>query len=165
MKPQRWRRSVLPVRARHGTVLGTAAVIGEGLALTARAVAADGAELTLGEWPGVPVVAVETLPGDDVALLVAPGLDGPALRPRGEPVWVGEHGMVPGYPGGYWAVAHSSVRTASVERFTLRGLPGATGAPVLDLAGQMIGLLLPGATCVGPPVLAGFLDQLLGVVG
>lgn len=164
MKPTspRLRRGVLPVCARFGA-LGTAVVIAEGLALTALdVVASEPGELALGVGPGLPVLAVETEPPSELALLVVPGLDGPALCPRADPVWVGEHVLLPGYPGGYWAVGQGAVASAALGHFTLR-VPPPAGTPALDLAGRLVGIKTSGAHCVGPPRLNAFLDQFLTV--
>ncbi|GAA5175162.1 hypothetical protein GCM10023321_80660 [Pseudonocardia eucalypti] len=164
MKPtsSRLRRCVPPVRTSFG-VLGTAVVVGHGLALTALdVVAPEPAELTLGIGPGLPVLAVETEAASELALLVVPGLAGPALRPREEPAWVGEHLLLPGYPGGYWAVGQGTVASAALGHFSLRG-SFSPGTPALDVAGCLVGITTSGTRCAGPPRLTGFLDQLLAV--
>lgn len=156
---------MLPVHGRSG-VLGTAVMVGEGLALTALDVVdvvgpAPG-ELALGVDPGRPVLAVETVPASQLALLVVPGLEGPAFHVRAEPAWVGERVLLPGYPGGYWAVGQGTVSSARLGHFSLRP-PPSPGTPALDLAGHLVGVATAGGRCAGPPRLTAFLDQLLAV--
>jgi hypothetical protein len=161
----RLRRGVLPVHGRFG-LLGTAVMVGEGLALTAfdvvDEVSPDAGGLALGVDPGRPVLAVETVPASELALLVVPGLDGPAFRVRAEPAWVGERMLLPGYLGGYWAIGQGTVSSAALGHFTLRP-PPSPGTPALDLAGRLVGVATSGGRCAGPPRLTAFLDQLLAV--
>lgn len=156
---------MLPVYGRSG-LLGTAVMVGEGLALTALDVVdlvdPDPGELALGVDPGRPVLAVETVPASELALLVVPGLDGHAFQVRAEPAWVGERVLLPGYPGGYWAVGQGTVSSAGLGHFDLRP-PPSPGTPALDLAGHLVGVTTSVGRCAGPPRLTAFLDRLLAV--
>ncbi|GAA5172741.1 hypothetical protein GCM10023321_73010 [Pseudonocardia eucalypti] len=103
----------------------------------------------------------------DLALLTVPGLPGPAVSPRGDPVSPGEHLVVPGYPGGYWSVNHGPVVGTDGADFAVRMLlgPGASGAPALDLHNRLAGVVTldhhTATICVGPPLVSTFLYRFL----
>lgn len=175
----RWlRRGVLPVCSARG-IVGTASVLGPGLALTARHVVTPdrSATLWLGQCGGYPVASVErlSLPGCrratagpvDLALLLVPGLRRPRIVPRSAPAEPGEHLVVPGYPGGFWRVSHGPVTGVADTSFGMRMLlgPGASGSPALDRENRLVGVVThdneSGTFCVGPRPLNAFLRQCL----
>lgn len=186
---RRVRRAVLPVLGPSGPV-GTGAVIADGVVLTALHVIAPEPldTLAVGERP---VRAAATLPlarygpdltpalrsrhralqltgvddgTVDLALLSAPGLRVPSSLPiRACPVRDGERMVVPGYPGGTWSLTAGPVIGHDSADFTVQLLlgPGASGAPVIDDAGRLAGVVTldneSGVICVGPRLIEAFL--------
>ncbi|GAA5172784.1 hypothetical protein GCM10023321_73100 [Pseudonocardia eucalypti] len=112
---------------------------------------------------------VDALGTVDLALLAVPGLNAPPLQPRERPVEVGEHVVVPGYPGGQWSITRGPVTGADDADFAVRLLlgPGASGSPVVDQDGRLVGVVTldheVATICVGPGLLAAFLGQFLAV--
>lgn len=107
----------------------------------------------------------------DLALLTAPGLPGPAVLPRTEPIRVGEHLVVPGYPGGQWSVTRGPVIATDDADFAVRMLlgPGASGAPALDRNNRLAGVVAldheMATICVGPILVSTFLYRFLRPIG
>ncbi|GAA5172706.1 hypothetical protein GCM10023321_72940 [Pseudonocardia eucalypti] len=107
----------------------------------------------------------------DLVLLAVPGLHGPVLSPRATPVEVGEHLVVPGYPGGHWCVSQGPVTGADEADFAVQMLlgPGASGAPALDRDHRLAGVVTldheAATVCIGPVLVSTFLQQLQAVVG
>jgi V8-like Glu-specific endopeptidase len=105
----------------------------------------------------------------DLALLAVPGLHGPALSPRTTPVEVGEHLVVPGYPGGHWSINQGPVTGTDDADFAVQMLlgPGASGAPALDHDNRLAGVVTldheSATVCIGPALITTFLHQLLAV--
>lgn len=103
----------------------------------------------------------------DLALLAVPGLRTPPLAPRSEPIKVGEHVVVPGYSCGHWQLTHGPVTGADAADFAAHLLlgPGASGAPALDMAGRLVGVVTldheSATICIGPLLLAAFLRQFM----
>jgi trypsin-like peptidase len=113
----------------------------------------------------------EALGTVDLALLIAPTLHAPAIRPRESPVAVGEHVLLPGYPGGYWSLNQGVVTEADDGEFAVNALlgPAVGGAPALDFDNRLVGVVGLGhraaTMCVGPALLTAFLDGLLAATG
>jgi hypothetical protein len=102
----------------------------------------------------------------DLALLAVPGLRAPALPIRAAPLHTGEHVIVPGYPGGQWSISRGPVIGCDAADFTVHLLlgPGASGAPAIDHAGQLAGVVTldneAGTICIGPRLVAVFLRRM-----
>lgn len=186
------RRAVPPVRNPRGAI-GTATVIGDGLALTALHVIApeDPGKLWLGDLPvkHASTLTLDGYPADalppahrswrrglrlagagidtvDLALLLVPGLRAEAPPVRSSPVRVGEPLVVPGYPCGRWGVTQGPVTGTDGADFGVQLLlgPGASGAPALDEAGRLAGVVTldheAATICVGPSLVTTFLRRL-----
>lgn len=101
----------------------------------------------------------------DLALLAVPGLCAPALPIRAAPPHKSEHVIVPGYPGGQWSITQGPVIGSDETDFTAHLLlgPGASGAPVIDHAGQLTGVVTlgheTGTICIGPRLITTFLRR------
>ncbi|GAA5175165.1 hypothetical protein GCM10023321_80670 [Pseudonocardia eucalypti] len=189
------RRAVLPVDSAFGTI-GTASVVAPGLALTAlhvvgqepldglrvgsrgvRSVAtlplldyreayglATRSRLRAQRLVGAdPATDLDTV---DLALLVVPGLRGPAPRLRTTRLKAGEPVIVPGYPCGRWSVTQGPVTELDGADFAARLLlgPGASGAPVLDREARLVGVVTldheAGTVCVGQRLVTTFLRNI-----
>ena len=137
--------------------LGTGAVVAPGLVVTNAHVVAGQATTTVRRDDGVELAGtvVGFDPARDVALLAVPGLDRPVL-PLGE-ARAGSTGAVFGHPAGGelrdtpFAVArrvtaegtdiYDAARSRREVLFLAADLrPGDSGAPLVDAAGEMVGL-------------------------
>lgn len=107
----------------------------------------------------------------DLVLLAVPGLRAPGVPVRVTPVRQGEHVVVPGYPGGQWSITEGPVVGYDEADFTVHMLlgPGASGAPAIDQAGRLTGVVTldneAGAICIGPALLASFIRRTLPLLG
>lgn len=150
------RRAILPVRSRSGALLayGTAVVVWRDTLVTAEHVLADGVEILLPD--GTAVEAHPTCRTDYAGLAVLA-----ASLPRGTPHYrvafrmpsVGEAVTIAGYPLRAWQVRAGRI-TRTVRSATLSGQVvvaemlalepamdyGASGAPVLDRHGLVVGI-------------------------
>jgi hypothetical protein len=105
----------------------------------------------------------------DLALLAVPGLRAPSVPLRATAIQCGEQIMVPGYPGGGWSVTQGPVIGLDDADFTVRVLlgPGASGAPAIDQAGRLAGVVTldneAGTICIGPALLTAFTSRLRSV--
>ena len=107
----------------------------------------------------------------DLVLLAVPGLRAPELPIRTGPPKRGERVLVPGYPGGQWSITRGPIVGLDESDFTVRLLlgPGASGAPVIDQDGRLLGVVTldneSGTICVGPTLLAAFLQHVRASFG
>jgi len=102
----------------------------------------------------------------DLAMLTVPNLDAPAAPMRHEPVQPGERVAVASYPNGRWTVSLGPVTSADEADYVAHVLlgPGASGAPAVDSAGRICGVLTmdhltAGAILIGPQLLTAFTDK------
>lgn len=102
----------------------------------------------------------------DLAMLTVPDLGLPAAPIRRSAVWPGERVAVAGYPNGRWTVSLGPVTSADEADYVAHVLlgPGASGAPAIDSAGRICGVLTmdhltAGAILIGPLLLAAFTDK------
>jgi Trypsin-like peptidase domain len=102
----------------------------------------------------------------DLALLAVPELRAPTVPLRATSIQLGEQIMVPGYPGGEWSITQGPVIGLDDADFTVHLLlgPGASGAPAIDQAGRLAGVVTldneAGTICIGPALLTAFTSRL-----
>lgn len=161
-------RSAVPIRGRAGHVIGTGAVVGTGLVLTALHVVDPEPRAAL-RVADLPTAAILSLPlrrfgparqlarwscdrardlcGSDLrtvdlALLAVPGLTDEPLELRRSPVERDDYVVVAGYPAGVWGVTAGPVTSRDNADFVAHVVlgDGGSGAPALDRDGRLAGI-------------------------
>ncbi len=185
--------SVVPVRNGQGIVIGTGVVVAADTVLTALHVTTDLPSSSLYIADDAPVTSVHSLPirrfgrsrrqartsrervdvlagvhssTVDLALLTVRDFTVSTAVVRRQPVRKGERVAIAGYPNGEWTVSVGPVTSTDDADYVAHVLlgPGSSGAPALDVHGQVCGLvtldhLSAGAILIGPQLLDAFLHR------